>query len=443
MAVEGRGPDGSSPSESAARGSAKSRRLGRRAFLASVAAALEASGERVAVLYVEIDRFRSVNAALGHAAGDEVLEQAVLRVLGALDSPAILTGHGGELAVLLPDAGDEAEVFALAENLRWELAEPYHCAGQTVGLTASIGIAFGCTSAEVLLQRADAAAQAAGESGGNRVGAFEPRTQVRALTRVRGGAELREALNRSEFRLHYQPALALGSEAGFGVEALIRWISPDGRVVMPANFIPLAEETGFIVFLGSWVFEQACAQLVRWGEEGLVPSWLSVNLSARQLYLPESVRGFEAALSRTGADPRRIVVEITESALMEETPLLWQGLQRLRELGIKLSIDDFGTRYSSLAYLRRFDFDTLKVDRSFTSGVATDTRDRSIVGNVITLAHDLALDVVVEGIENGEQLRVVRELGADWAQGFHLSRPIPAEQLPRVMAGLGAPVPGK
>lgn len=416
--------------------------VSREVFLTRLATALERPGASVAVVYVTLDRFRSVNAALGHEVGDFVLAQVGGR-LGGIGEGRFATASFGtdEFAMCVDSIGDLAEVFAVAERVRWELTKPFLAGEDEIALGASIGVAFGRggeISAGQLVQNADGAALRAREGGGNRVGTFEPRIGLRALTRVRGDAPLRRALERSEFHLHYQPIVSTTRGEGVGVEALIRWGTPETRLIMPANFIPLSEETGFIVPLGEWAFREACEQFVNFAaaRPELAPAWISVNLSARQLYVRESIESFEETVRSTGIPPEKVVLEITESALMDETPLLWQALHRLSEVGLKFSLDDFGTRYSSLAYLRRFDFDTVKIDRSFVQELETSERDATIVESVVNLAHGLGLDVVVEGVETEAQLEIVRRLGADWAQGYHLSRPVTGTALVEVLENL-------
>ncbi len=393
----------------------------------------EPRGGAVAVLFLDLDGFKVLNDSLGHAVGDSLIAAVADRLrsfAGSSDTVARLGGD--EFTILLDDVDDEQQAVAFAERVVNGLRQPFLVEGREVVTGASIGIAIngpGRESADALLRAADLAMYEAKATAKGRYHLFDPGLDARAVERFNLEADLRRALERDEFRLHYQPILGLESGAPVGVEALLRWSHPERGLVSPGEFIPVAEETGLIVPIGAWVLEHACRQVRTWRESlpeaaGLV---LGVNMSARQLQHPRVVEHVEHALAKAGLQPECLKLEITESVLMEHAETA--TLERLKRLGVQLAIDDFGTGYSSLAYLKTFPVDDLKIDRSFVAELEHDADSASIVSSIIRLAKSLHLAVTAEGIETIEQLERLRAMDCDRAQGFHLSRPLPPEHV--------------
>jgi diguanylate cyclase (GGDEF)-like protein len=389
----------------------------------------------VAVLFLDVDRFKWVNDSLGHAAGDQLLVAVAGRLHSVLRPGDTVARFGGDEFVLLcEELGDEREAFAVAQRLNRALADPFHLKGREVGLTASIGIALASTSThdtpDALLRDADAAMYRAKERGRDRIELFDEDMRSRALSRLETESALRRAIDQGELRVHYQPVIELATGRVTGLEALVRWQHPERGLMPPSEFIPVAEETGLIVACGAVVLTEACTQVARWNAQQIhrPPLPVSVNLSPHQVLsqgLPELVAD---ALERSGLDPRLLCLEITETVLIEDAASSRAALDALKELGVTLAVDDFGTGYSSLLYLRRFPVDVLKIDRSFVVGLGTNVEDTAIVAGVIRLAHALGLLAVAEGVETPEQAARLKELGCDLAQGYYWSRPLAPEE---------------
>ena len=387
--------------------------------------------EQVAVVFVDLDRFKMVNDTLGHRIGDRVLETVASR-LRTIVRPADTVGRlaGDEFVVVCEDIGDGIDVVPLAERLAESLAQPMDIEGREVVITASIGIAHdsGRRTAEDLLRDSDVAMYRAKELGRSRIELFDETLRVRLTERLETEASLRRAIQRWEFSLHYQPTIDIASGRVVSVEALIRWHHPERGLVAPSEFVHLAEETGLIVPIGGWALGEACQQMAYWRRQypELADMRVNVNLSARQFGDPHLVPSVAAVLRESGLPPEALWLEITESVLMDEAQCTVETLNELRNLGVHLAIDDFGTGYSSLSYLKRFPVDVLKIDRSFVDGLASDGEDQAIVTAVISMAHALGLSVVAEGVECELQLAELRRLGCDGAQGYLLGRPAPA-----------------
>jgi diguanylate cyclase (GGDEF)-like protein/PAS domain S-box-containing protein len=393
----------------------------------------------VAVVFIDLDRFKVVNDSLGHETGDRLLVQVAERLAAGLGEDDTLARFGGdEFVVVSEDVDDEAAVVATAGRLLDALADPFVLGTATVHAAASAGIALGGETAtpETMLRDADAAAHRAKERGRGRVELFDDAIRRRAVQRLETEAALREALGRNEFRLHYQPVFSAADGSVQAIEALLRWQHPGRGLVGPAEFVPLAEESGLIVPIGTWVIEQALRDLARSGARTGAPLGVAVNLSARQLHQGDLAYRVLAAAARAGLDPARLTVEITESVLVDDPESTAAVLDRLRAMGVRVSVDDFGTGYSSLTYLRRLPVDVLKIDRSFVAGLGRGGQDVAIVAAVVDMAKALGLEVVAEGVETAEQLEVLTSLGCDLVQGFHLARPLPLDEL---VARLGAP----
>ncbi len=396
----------------------------------------------LAVLFIDIDDFKKVNDSLGHPAGDQLLIVAADRLSVCVRGSDTVARLGGdEFAVLVEDAASPSEVLAIAERVGAALRAPFQIDGTELFVSASIGVAPAADgdSADELLRNADVAMYYAKTRSKSATAVFEPWMQAAARERLEMEADMRRALERHEFVLHYQPIVLLESGEIIGVEALVRWQHAERGMVPPGDFIPLAEETGLIVPLGSWVLEQACRQAREWQLEqqpGAVPLKISVNLSSRQLQEPDVVATVRAALADSGLPATTLVLEITESVLMQHTTLTLARLRELKELGLSLAIDDFGTGYSSLGYLQRFPIDILKIDKAFVDDVGGDA-DAALARAVIALGDTLGMQTVAEGIEMLTQVDGLRKLGCKLGQGFHFARPLPPEALRLLLEASG------
>jgi diguanylate cyclase (GGDEF)-like protein len=404
----------------------------------------------IAVILLDLDRFKVINETLGHAAGDRLLVAVGQRLLNSLRPGDTVARFGGdEFALVLDPIADAEEAHRIAERIGSELYQPFPLNGRDWFLSASLGIALaqpGRGTPEELLREAEIAMVRAKGDPARRQFLFEPSMSDQTLDRLDLENDLRGALERSELLLHYQPILSLESGGVVGFEALVRWQHPKRGLVPPLAFIPLAEETGLIVPLGRWVLDEACATAERWNRDrpaDSAPLFVSVNLSARQFTKGDLVEDVGATLARTGLEADALELEITESVLMDQSEAGIRTLRDLRGLGVRLVLDDFGTGYSSLSYLKHLPLDTIKIDRSFVAGIEG-AADRSIVDAVIGLAHGLGIGVVAEGIETQAQSDRLRDLGCDYGQGYLFSRPVPADRLAALLrrnATVGRPRP--
>jgi diguanylate cyclase (GGDEF)-like protein/PAS domain S-box-containing protein len=386
---------------------------------------------RVAVLFIDLDRFKHVNDSMGHAAGDDLLTEVARRLRSAvreIDTPGRFGGD--EFVVVCPDLADVRDVVLIAERIRQLLEEPFLVRGAPVFISASVGIAVADaeTDAATLLGQADTAAYRAKDRGRNRYEIFDEDLRASVARRLETETGLRRALEHDELRLVYQPIVEMVSGDIVGFEALVRW-ERDGQLHGPAEFLTVAEETGLIVPLGQQVLEKACHQIATWRRAlpGIRLPRLSVNLSARQLAHPDLAKEIRRTLATTGVHPAELCLEITETVLMQDTPQASAVVNELRDLGIRLAIDDFGTGYSSLSYLRRLPVSAVKIDRSFTVGLGDDDEGATIVASVVSLAHALGMEIIAEGVETTEHVDALLALGCDHAQGYFFSRPVPGE----------------
>jgi diguanylate cyclase (GGDEF)-like protein len=392
----------------------------------------------LAVLFVDIDRFKHVNDTFGHAAGDELLRQISQRLsacVRANDTVGRLSGD--EFAIVLSGLAAAHDAATVAAKIVEELDRPYQLEGAELFVTASVGIAICPADAgdpDALIRNADVAMYRAKERGRNNYQFYMPEMNRRTRETLSMQAELRRALERDELVLHYQPKVSLVSRQITGLEALLRWRHPERGLVPPVEFISLLEESGLIVQAGSWVLSAVCRQLSEWRDLGvrLVP--IAINLSARQFLSADLVGHICSALTESGVAPELLEVEITESSIMQDTAEATRTLEYLDALGVKSAIDDFGTGYSSLAYLKRFPLRALKIDRSFVRHITTDPNDATITQVVISMAHSLDLNVVAEGVESVEQLAFLMRYGCDEVQGFIFSPPVPADECAAFMA---------
>jgi diguanylate cyclase (GGDEF)-like protein len=421
--------------------------LANRALFADrVTHALARSGrhpsDQLAVLFLDLDDFKVVNDSLGHAAGDELLTAVAERLRACLRLQDTAARLGGDEFGVLVEETEPASAGAVAERILGALRHPFTLDQRQVFAEASIGIALGAArqdghdgqSAEELLRNADAAMYTAKSRGKGRFEFYEARMHATALQRLELRAELEASLAAGDFRVFYQPIVELVSGEIAGFEALVRWAQKDGHLALPAEFVPLAEETGLIVPLGAWVLEEACRQAVGWRNVPNAPSTISVNVSPRQLQDPEFARTVAGAIERTGLVPGELVLELTESALLGEGEATTATIAALKELGVRVSLDDFGTGYSSLSHLRRFPIDVLKIDRSFVAGIdGNDVGERALVRSIVRLAHSLNLEVVAEGVERQSQVQPLRGLGVHFGQGYLFSRPVDAREASRLL----------
>jgi diguanylate cyclase (GGDEF)-like protein len=389
-----------------------------------------------AVLSIDLDRFQQVNDTMGHEAGDRVLVEVANRFRGALRGTDVVARLGGdEFLVVAEVPGGPQEVMQLAQRLQDAVARPIWLPQGNITLSASVGIAFDSGHGPAtLLRDADTALHKAKEHGRDRAEVFDDSLRAEAIRRVAAEQILRRALDEDGLRVLYQPIVDLRAGKVVGAEALLRVVGPHQELLTPGSFIAIAEETGLIVPLGAGVLDRACAQLATWQRDlgDRAPEHITVNLAARQLtrMFPAVVEG---ALAAHGLRADQLVLELTETALIEAGREALDSIEHLHSLGVRLAIDDFGTGYSSLAYLKRFPVDIVKIDRSFTRGLGTDQHDTEIVRAVVALARSLDLVCVAEGVETTEQLHGLHRLGCDEAQGYLLARPLPGSELPKAI----------
>ena len=391
------------------------------------------AGDQTGVFFIDLDGFKSVNDTLGHAAGDRLLRQVAGR-LATIIRPQDTLGRlsGDEFVIVCEALTEDHLVVAIADRLGEALRVPFDIDAEQFLVTASVGIALaeGTEPPARLIEQADAAMYRSKELGRGRYEIFSDALRVRIEQRLDVERALRHAIEREELCLHFQPEVDLHTGAMIGVEALLRWQRPE-VLVMPGEFITLAEDTGLIIPIGAWVLDEALRQMGRWDTDEDIPEspWISINLSVRQLSDPDLLRSVTSALGQHEVDPRKLFLEVTESLILDDAEAGLTVLTALRSLGTEIAIDDFGTGYASLSYLRRFPASVVKVDRSFVSEIARDARTRSIVEAIVGMGRALGLTVVAEGIETAEQLAIVCELGFDIGQGYYFARPAPADAM--------------
>jgi len=388
---------------------------------------------QAAVLLIDLDNFKLINDSYGHSFGDLVLKAVAKRIEDHVQNRDIVAHQSeDEFVVTLPEITDPNIVLDIAQTILTSLSQPFAIENKDIIITASIGISLYPSlgqNIEALLQHAETAMFYAKSLGGNNYQLYTPALDKQNSERLALEADLRKALDRNEFQLYYQPQLDLETNQITGVEALVRWNSPERGLVSPIEFIPVAEATGLIIPLGEWVLTEACTQMTKWLAAGYSLQKIAVNLSAKQFLLPDLVPTITRTLAEAGLAPEFLELEITESAMMENTELTVATLKELKKLGIRLSIDDFGTGFSSLNYLRLLPLDKLKVDQSFVQDIGKNDNGTKIVSTIIDLAKKLKLHVLAEGVETTEQLHFLRQEECDEIQGYLLSKPIPAQAL--------------
>lgn len=416
--------------------------------LTQALAQADRSGLKAAVMFLDLDRFKSVNDTLGHQAGDILLRTVAERlsqVVRAVDTVARLGGD--EFVLVLTDIGGATDVSLVAEKLLEALAPPINLEGQSVHISGSIGVSLypdDARDADTLMRNADTAMYHVKSAGRNAVQFFANEMNQTASRFFRLENQLRQAIEGAdgvrgtgqpfhEFEVYYQPLVAVPENRIIGAEALLRWHGPEGDI-SPCEFIPVAEETGLILPIGRWVLAQACAQAVRWRAGSYPDFTVAVNLSPRQFRQQDLVASIRRTLAETGLDPAGLELEITESTLMDQAAATLAKLEELAAMGIRLAVDDFGTGYSSLSYLKRFPVHKLKIDQSFVRDLCVDRDNAAIVTAIIELARNLGMITLAEGVETPEQLSTLLERGCRLCQGFHFSRPVPASQLEQTLS---------
>jgi diguanylate cyclase (GGDEF)-like protein/PAS domain S-box-containing protein len=390
------------------------------------------SEARVAVMHIDLDRFKVVNETLGHYVGDALLKQAADRIKkSAREGDTVARVGGDEFTIVLPNVASVQALSAFAEKVLGGLARPFPGEGQDLFVSASVGISLfpdDARSVDDLIKHADAAMFRAKATGRNNYQFFtrELNEEVQERLLMEGG--LRKALQREEFRVVYQPKIDLATREVVGAEALIRWSHPKLGVVGPARFVPVAEDSGIVGQIGEWVLRTVCRQIRQWQGEGLsLP--VAVNVSARQFQQADLADLVVSVLSETEVPARLLEIELTESAVMQDAEASVVALERLKSFGVQISIDDFGTGYSSLSYLKRLPLDVLKIDQSFVRDISSDPNDAAIVRAIITLARSLGMKVIAEGVETEAQLAFLNAYGCQYAQGYMFGKPMPADEL--------------
>jgi len=387
---------------------------------------------QVAIMFIDLDRFKHINDTLGHNAGDTLLQEVATRLERCTREQDTVARFGGdEFTILLEGVNHANDAVIVANKIIRSISYPIRIHDQELYVTPSIGITMypdDADSVEQLMKHADSAMYRAKEEGRNGFQFYTDGMNRESEERMELESRLRQAMHKREFQLFYQPKINIRNGEMIGAEALIRWNQPDLGMVSPAKFIPLAEENGLINSIGEWVIREACSQMQEWNLTGMDPIRVAVNLSPRQLYQQDLADMILDTALEYSIVPRNIELEITESLLMDDTEASITTLKKLKEWGMHVSIDDFGTGYCSLAYLKRFPIETLKIDRSFVMDITTDPDDAAICSAIIALGHKLRLNVTAEGIETSEQLEFLKQQGCDEAQGFYFSKPLPAAE---------------
>lgn len=395
-----------------------------------------------AILFLDLDRFKLINDTLGHHVGDGMLQELAKRMrVIAKPGETLARFSGDEFIWLVPHVKDRFEAADYARLVAETVSTPYFHDGQELFVTASIGISFypeDGRDPDTLIKHADTAMYRAKEKGGDTYEFYHPDMNFRSLERLHLETQLRKALSRDQFMVYYQPLVNLASGDIFGMEALVRWNHPELGLISPAEFIPIAEETGVIVPMGNWVMRTACLQNKRWQAMGF-RLCVSVNISMQQFQHPEFVATIQETLAETGLEPEWLALEITESVAMKNVGFVMDTIEELKRIGVHISIDDFGTGYSSLSYLKRFRVHTLKIDRSFIRDVTTDEDNAAIVTALIAMSQQMKMRSLAEGVETVEQLNFLREKGCNQVQGYIYSKPLPTDDFTEMLRRQGNP----
>jgi diguanylate cyclase (GGDEF)-like protein/PAS domain S-box-containing protein len=394
---------------------------------------------KLAVLFLDLDRFKEINDTLGHETGDQLLKEVARRFRKTIrESDTVARIGGDEFNMVLSDIAVAEGVSEIAVKIVKSLADPVIIGGHELHISTSVGVSIfpdDSEEIETLLRYADIAMYHAKESGRNTFRFYNPSINIRSIEKMRLESRLRQAIARGELAVHYQPLIDIKTNRISYAEALVRWNHPERGLLDPKEFLPLAEETGFITSIDEWVLKTVCAQARSWKESGFDSFCVTVNLSARQFQSPDLVKMVSSVLSETGMSPRRLDIEVTENTAMSNIEQTVSQLRKLTGMGVHISIDDFGTGYSSLNYLKKLPIERIKIDKSFISDIATDPDDRAIISAVTSMARQMGLRTVAEGVENEEQLAFVKEAGCDEVQGFLMSRPLPPERFREMAMG--------
>jgi diguanylate cyclase (GGDEF)-like protein/PAS domain S-box-containing protein len=411
--------------------------------LTRVLATARRHGRSLAVLFLDLDNFKRVNDSLGHSVGDEVLLTVAQRMAGCIRMEDTLARFGGdEFVVLMPEIHRPEDWTEVVDRISGALQQPLQTAGRQLVTSVSVGVALGGAphpekDAQALLRDADLAMYAAKQRGPGHRELFEKGMYDTAVQRLDLIGDLHQALERDEFKVHFQPIVSLDQQTISGLEALVRWDHPRHGLLSPAVFLPLAEETGLMVGIGRWVLREACQNLSRWHRSGAGHSdlYVTVNLSTQEVHAPDLVASVGAVLKETGIPPHTLVLEITEGVLLSTDDVALTRLHELKALGLKLAVDDFGTGYSALSYLQQLPVDILKIDKAFVDRLGAEEDQERLLNGIIKLAHDVNLSTVAEGIETPEQADTLRRLKAELGQGFHFARPASADQIDGLLTG--------
>jgi diguanylate cyclase (GGDEF)-like protein/PAS domain S-box-containing protein len=405
--------------------------------LAQAMAAARRQQQQLAVLFVDVDRFKHINDSLGHAIGDQLLQSVAGRLVAGVRGSDTVTRQGGDEFVILLSSITRAEDAAFSANkILSALGMPHHVGDHDLQITASMGIGVypdDGTDPETLVKNADIAMLNAKYNGRNNYQFFKPGMNEHALERQSLESGLRHALDRREFELYFQPKMDFETEAITGAEALIRWRQPGQGIVLPEKFISIAEQCGYIVPIGQWVLREACRQTQSWLDADLVPKSVAINISAVELRSKDFVQGVRAVLHETGLDARYLEFELTETALMQDPASTIAVLRALKDMGVRLTLDDFGTGYSSLSYLKRFPIDALKIDKSFVRGLCTNAGDANIVSAVINMGKSFGLRVIAEGVETREQFMRLQAQQCAEGQGYYFHAPVAAREYAKLL----------
>lgn len=391
------------------------------------------TSQQIAIMFLDLDRFKQINDSLGHSIGDQLLRHVAKRLedeIGSVHDCSLYRVGGDEFIILLPHLQDQSEALQLAKRILSVFHSAISLGEQEFFITTSIGISIypeNGLDSETLMKNADTAMYYAKNLGRNTFQFYTPEMNAKYNEYLQLEIELRKAIKNQELFLVYQPKVDIRSGKMVGMEALLRWIHPTLGFVSPARFIPIAEESGLIVSLGEWVLYTACQQNKKWLDAGFPPLCVSVNVSALQIQRTNFVETVKRVIDATGIDPAYVELEITENSIMENTEECIETLSKIKQIGVSISIDDFGTGYSSLSYLKKFPINALKIDQSFVRDIMTDADDAAIVKTIINLAHNMNLKVIAEGVENEDAVEYLRKQRCDQLQGYHISRPLPCE----------------
>ncbi len=393
--------------------------------------------EQLAIMFIDLDRFKNINDSLGHGVGDQLLQAMAKRLkLCTREEDSVARMGGDEFTVMLPRINHLSDVAQVARKVLDGLSQPFNIKGHELVVTASIGISLYPVDGklpEVLMKNSDSAMYRAKELGKNKYQFYSAEMNADAVAHLTLETELRHALEHNEFCLHYQPQIDISSGNLVGFESLIRWQHPDHGLIPPGKFIPMLEETGLIVPVGEWVLHEACQQNQHWRQSGLLPVRIAVNFSSHQFREKNIHQLVATALADTGLSADGLEAEITEGVLMDDVDASRHTLEQLQDMGVAIAIDDFGTGYSSLSYLKQFTVDMLKIDQSFVRDITCNPQDVEIVTSIITMAHGLELGVIAEGVETDEQLQCLTDLGCDQVQGYLTGRPLEKHQAEKLL----------